>query len=208
VGQPGYHGTAILSRFPWEGVLPCCDFNGTGEARHTAVRWREGWVLHNIYIPAGGDIPDGTINIKFQQKADYLSGLLDWSQRLPATLPVLLVGDFNIAPWPLDVWSHQALLKVVSHTPVEVGWLEALRASASWHDIHRYFVPPTERLYSWWSYRSRDWLASDRGRRLDHAWCTPAFWPWVVGMEGLRSARGWDEPSDHIPLWVDFHLSG
>src|SRR3546814_9467759 len=89
-----------------------------------------------------------------------------WSETL--ALPTLLVGDFNIAPLPSDVWGHKQLLKVVSHTPVEVDALDALRASNSWVDLGRYFHPAPARLHTWWSYRSPDWTRNDRGRRLDH----------------------------------------
>jgi len=63
-------------------------------------------------------------------------------------------------------------------------------------------VPPEERLYTWWSYRARDWSLSDRGRRLDHIWVTPG----LVG--GLREARvhrdrrRWTQASDHVPVML------
>ena len=88
-------------------------------------------------------------------------------------MPTLLVGDFNIAPLECDVWSHKQLLDVVSHTPIEVEALGRLQAAHDWVDLGRRFVPPPERLYTWWSYRAKDWAASDRGRRLDHMWATP-----------------------------------
>jgi exodeoxyribonuclease-3 len=89
----------------------------------------------------------------------------------------ILVGDLNVAPYENDVWSHKQLLKVVSHTPVETERLEALRASGGWIDAARHFVPIDRKLYTWWSYRAADWAASDRGRRLDHIWVTPALAP-------------------------------
>ena len=64
---------------------------------------------------------------------------------------------------------------VVSHTPVEVDRLGRLQQAGGFVDAVRHFVPPPERLYTWWSYRARDWAASDRGRRLDHVWVTPAL---------------------------------
>ncbi len=94
----------------------------------------------------------------------------------------MLVGDLNIAPLEHDVWSHKQLLDVVSHTPVEVAAMQAwLRAG--WHDAVRHFVPADQKLYTWWSYRNRDWRLSDRGRRLDHIWVTPDLAP------ALRSHR-------------------
>jgi exodeoxyribonuclease-3 len=69
----------------------------------------------------------------------------------------------------------------------------------------RHFISPEERLYSWWSYRANDWLAADRGRRLDHVWVTPALASSLAGAHVLKPARGWDTPSDHVPVIVDFN---
>jgi exodeoxyribonuclease-3 len=113
------------------------------------------------------------------------------------------LGDLNVAPLPTDVWNHRQLLKVVSHTPVEVRALAALEASHRWVDAVRRFVPPSERLFSWWSYRAQDWAASDRGRRLDHVWATPALVERLRAASTLRAARGWPQPSDHVPVTVD-----
>jgi len=118
--------------------------------------------------------------------------------------PQIAVGDLNIAPLEHDVWSHKQLLKVVSHTPVEVEHMGRLQASLGWVDAVRHFVPPEERLYTWWSYRARDWAASNRGRRLDHVWVTPALAGSLAKASVRREVRGWDRPSDHVPIIVDF----
>ena len=109
----------------------------------------------------------------------------------------------NIAPGEHDVWSSKQLKNVVSHTAVEIAALARVQASLNWEDVSRHFVPASEKLYSWWSYRARDWAASDRGRRLDHIWVTPALLNDVTGFEILRVARGWERPSDHAPVVLD-----
>ncbi|MFN7174742.1 MAG: exodeoxyribonuclease III [Thermaurantiacus tibetensis] len=202
-GQRMHHGVAIASRLPLE-PIERQDWQGNGEARHVAVRLPSGIELHNVYIPAGGDVPDREINPKFRQKLDFLARMTDWSAAHRA--PAILVGDLNIAPLPEDVWDHEALLDVVSHTPVEVEALGQLQASRNWCDLGRRFVPPPERLYSWWSYRSPDWDAADKGRRLDHVWCSPELVDAALGVETLREARGWPRPSDHVPLLATFDL--
>jgi exodeoxyribonuclease-3 len=154
-------------------------------------------------VPAGGDVPDRTVNEKFGHKLDFLADLTAWFRAGAASAgPTVLLGDLNIAPLETDVWSHKQLLKVVSHTPVEVDALNALQGSAGWVDAVRRIIPPSERLYSWWSYRARDWSASDRGRRLDHIWVTPDLADAVHAAEVLREARGWVQPSDHVPVIV------
>ena len=66
----------------------------------------------------------------------------------------ILVGDLNIAPLEHDVWSHKQLLDVVSHTPVETELMGEVKAAFDWIDVTRSFVPESEKIYSWWSYRA------------------------------------------------------
>ena len=116
------------------------------------------------------------------------------------------MGDLNIAPLEHDVWSHKALLNVVSHTPIEVGKFEAARKAGGWVDALRKFTPAEQKLYTWWSYRSPDWSAADKGRRLDHVWVSPALEGGLNGMKVYRDVRGWERPSDHAPVRVDLTL--
>ena len=117
--------------------------------------------------------------------------------------PHILAGDFNVAPLEHDVWSHRQLLKVVSHTPLETERLVAIMAGRNWHDVMRAHVPSSDKLYTWWSYRARDWAASDRGRRLDHIWVTEPLAPALARAEIVKEARAWELPSDHVPVLVD-----
>jgi exodeoxyribonuclease-3 len=166
------------------------------------VRLPNGVRLENVYVPAGGDVPDRDVNPKFGQKLDFLDRMTRWSEAL--AVPTLLVGDLNIAPLPSDVWSHTQLLGVVSHTPVEVAAMERLRAAHGWVDLGRRFRPPPERLYTWWSYRAKDWAASDRGRRLDHQWVSPALADTATAHTVFTDCRSWPSPSDHVPIMTEF----
>lgn len=118
----------------------------------------------------------------------------------------VVVGDLNIAPLETDVWSHKALLKVVSHTPVEVEGLRRVQAAGGWIDAMRDHTPPSEKLYTWWSYRSPDWQAADKGRRLDHVWLSPDLRGHLRAVTVTREARGWDRPSDHVPVMAELRL--
>ena len=202
-GQKGYNGVAILSKLPIEEV-GSEDFASLGHARHIAGRLENGVVIHNFYVPAGGDVPDREANEKFGQKLDYLTDMRD---RFQAEKPKksILVGDLNIAPREDDVWSHKQLLKVVSHTPVEVEHLGQTQEAGAWVDVTRKDVPEGH-LYSWWSYRSPDWAAADKGRRLDHVWATPDIAGAAHSSRILREARGWEKPSDHAPVFASFDL--
>ncbi|MBU3258586.1 exodeoxyribonuclease III [Roseovarius sp. PS-C2] len=202
-GQKGYNGVAILSRLPLEDAGDM-DFAALGHARHVAARLENGTVIHNFYVPAGGDKPDRAINEKFGQKLDYLTEMRDWFRdRRPEK--AILVGDLNIAPREDDVWSHKQLLKVVSHTPIEVEHLANAQEAGGWVDVTRADIPEGQ-LYSWWSYRARDWDAADKGRRLDHVWTSGDLKNAFHSSRILRAARGWEQPSDHAPVFATFDL--
>ena len=202
-GEKGYNGVAILSRLPIEEVA-AHDFAALGQARHIAGRLENGVTIHNFYVPAGGDVPDREVNTKFGQKLDYLTDMRDFF-RAHRPQKSILVGDLNIAPRPDDVWSHKQLLKVVSHTPVEVEHLAEVMEAGGWADITRADIPQGQ-LYSWWSYRARDWDAADKGRRLDHVWASPDIANAGHSSRILRAARGWERPSDHAPVLAEFDL--
>lgn len=202
-GQKGYNGVAILSRLPLEDMGDF-DFAGLGHARHVAARLENGAVIHNFYVPAGGDVPDREVNDKFGQKLDYLTDMRDWF-RDNRPEKSILVGDLNIAPREDDVWGHKQLLKVVSHTPIEVEHLGDVMEAGGWADVTRADIPEGQ-LYSWWSYRARDWDAADKGRRLDHVWASPDIAAAAHGSRILRAARGWEKPSDHAPVFATFDL--
>jgi exodeoxyribonuclease-3 len=208
-GQTGYHGVAILSRLPFT-LDERRDICGRGHARHLSVTLdgTKPIVLHNIYVPAGGDVPDPALNEKFRHKLDFLEAMDAWfkATRGKAKSRMIVVGDLNVAPLPTDVWSHKQLLRVVSHTPAEVERFERVQASRNWVDVMRRHVPAEEKLFTWWSYRNRDWRASNRGRRLDHIWTTPALDGAAISMKVLDEARDWPRTSDHVPVIADFAI--
>lgn len=205
-GQPSYNGTAILSRVPITLHSKLCLANSQ-DCRHLAVTLPDGTILHNAYVPAGGDIPDPQQNPKFAFKLAYVHALSRWfSKEVSSHTRSILVGDLNIAPLEHDVWSHKQLLSVVSHTPIEVEHLLSLQKSLDWVDVSRLFTPASEKLYSWWSYRNQDWKKSNRGRRLDHIWVTPSLKSLIQHSEIYAPARDWQTPSDHVPVIMDIAL--
>lgn len=209
-GQSGYHGVAIVSRLPLKNIERR-DFCGKGDSRHIAASLPGGFRVHNFYVPAGGDEPDRKVNEKFGHKLDFLDEMTDWFGALGPRSKSILVGDLNVAPREHDVWSHKQLLKVVSHTPVEVEKMAQVIAAHGWIDVARELIPEPEKLYTWWSYRAKDWKASNRGRRLDHIWVSPALKKAALsgGRAAFRiheDARGWERPSDHAPVSLTFQL--
>jgi exodeoxyribonuclease III len=211
-GQKGYHGVAILSRLPLDSI-DIRDYCGKSDCRHLVVRiggyagLTNPVTVHNFYVPAGGDEPDPAVNEKFAHKLAFLDEMrIAPDMHLGDTDRAIVVGDLNVAPLENDVWSHRQMLKVVSHTPIECEKLIAVQKAGNWCDVLRAFVPEPAKLYTWWSYRARDWEAADRGRRLDHIWVSPAIADRVTDMTITRQARGWSQPSDHVPVTVAIEL--
>ena len=202
-GQRMHHGVAILSRVKIE-EDDRFDWQDNREARHVGVRLPGGVRLENVYVPAGGDVPDREANPKFGQKLDFVERMTRWSEAL--TVPTILTGDFNIAPLEADVWSHKQLIDVVSHTPIEVAALDRLQRSNDWVDLGRHFHPAPARLFTWWSYRAKDWEASDRGRRLDHMWATADVAATATAHRVFEPCRSWLKPSDHVPIMTEFAM--
>ena len=210
-GQKGYHGVATVSRIPFRDEERR-DFCEKGDTRHLAVtldiEGGDGVRVHNFYVPAGGDEPNREVNEKFAHKLDFLTEMESWykSHKAKKNARMILVGDLNVAPLEHDVWSHKQLLKVVSHTPIEVESLQRFMDAHGWSDIGREHVKAPERYYSWWSYRSKDWKVNDRGRRLDHMWASPELARQATGHSIHEYARDWEKPSDHVPLVTEFAL--
>lgn len=207
-GEKSYNGVAIISKFPIK-KSEAIDILGYGHKRHISATFETeiGDVdVHNFYVPAGGDIPDVKINDKFDHKLKFM----DWMSEYFSTQKnkkIIIVGDMNIAPLEHDVWSHKQLLKIISHTPIEVEKMDNLQKSLNWIDTQRLFVDAAEKLYSWWSYRAKDPLGANKGRRLDHIWATPNLKKHIKAMKIYTNFRSEVKPSDHVPIETIFDLS-
>ena len=204
-GQKGYHGVATIARAPFEEVGPT-QFCGQDDCRHIATR-HDGIAVHNFYVPAGGDEPDPERNPKFAHKLAFMEEMTAMFAAMRGE-PAIVVGDLNVAPGEHDVWSSRQLARIVSHTPVEREAMARMIEAGGMIDVARRLVPAEEKLYSWWSYRAKDWRASNRGRRLDHVWVTKPLEARALagGRAAFRvhgAARGWDKPSDHAPVVLD-----
>jgi exodeoxyribonuclease-3 len=211
-GQKGYHGVVVVSRLPVESCN-IQSFCGKSDCRHISAvlgeraGLREPVTLHNFYVPAGGDTPDPSINPKFAHKLSFLDEMRGCeSLRCNGAARMVLLGDLNVAPLEHDVWSHKQMLRVVSHTPIECEKLTRAQTAGGWIDAMRMKVPEPTKLFTWWSYRSPDWEAADKGRRLDHIWVAPALADRVADIQVLKKSRGWLRPSDHVPVTATLEL--
>jgi exodeoxyribonuclease III len=205
-GQKGWHGVAIVSRLPFE-ALETLGFCRRGEARVQAIRIN-GLDIWNFYIPAGGDVPDRAMNDKFDHKLEFYERLTTHISLRPKTEPLVICGDLNIAPGEHDVFNHKFMLKVVSHTPVELATFAEFITAGQLHDPFRNDYPEPQKLFSWWSYRAADFRQSNRGLRLDHILLNPSAKEMAsqITSEIHDKVREWDRPSDHAPISVTLSL--
>ena len=164
--------------------------------------------LHNFYVPAGGDEPDATINPKFAHKLDFLDEMTEWikAERV-ADGRVVLVGDLNIAPLEHDVWSHKALLKIVSHTPMEVEKLEQCFRGRRVDRRHAPFRAGKRKALHMVEL-SRRGLGGEpiRGAGSTIFSSASALGGALKELDMLREARGWERPSDHVPVSIELAL--
>lgn len=203
LGQKSYNGVAIISKIPLKNIDTSLITGDQDGARFIGAELPNGVILRNYYIPAGGDIPCETENPKFKHKMDFIRQLCN---TFNGKNEQIILGDFNIAPYEHDVWSHKQLLDVVSHTQQEVDLLMQLKQAGDFCDIARHFHNKTEKLYSWWSYRAKDWEKSNRGRRLDHIWCSNSLISQINSFHIYKEYRSLTQPSDHVPIAIEYIL--
>jgi exodeoxyribonuclease-3 len=202
-GIPRYNGVAILSKVEIDSSGGH-SFCGKEDARYL---WAKvgGLRFHNFYVPSGGR--DASLDSeRFFHKMCFLREMEGQMLSFFGEDGVdILLGDLNVAPLPEDVFDHEYMKRVVSHTPLEVAVLEGLRTRLGFRDSIREGYGMGVNLSSWWSYRSQDWRKAARGRRLDHIWVRESG----MGLseervEVLEEFRDYDSPSDHAPLMISF----
>ena len=200
-GEKSYNGVAIISKIQISDNYSLSLYNE--DKRHICAIIND-MEVHNFYVPAGGDEPDVDINPKYKHKLAYIQMMQEWfTTNRKKNNKIVLVGDLNIAPHEHDVWSSRQLRNVISHTKAERKALLDLQNCFEFIDTGRYFVDMQDKLYSWWSYRNRDWKKSNRGRRLDHIWVSNPLESLLKTITYISEARDWDKPSDHIPCVLD-----
>jgi len=204
-GMKGYNGVAILSRYPLVDVQ-ARDWCGRADCRHIEARVQTNTgpvLIQNFYIPAGGDDPDPDSNPKFAHKLAFFDELAPWLTASGRSAERAVVcGDLNVAPLESDVWSHQRLKNVITHTETERRRLTEMQAAGGWTDAVRRFVPENQPIFTWWSYRATDWRAANKGRRLDHIWVNEPLAPTLGHAAVHDETRDWPEPSDHAPVRI------
>jgi exodeoxyribonuclease III len=188
--QPRWNGVAILSKHTLQDVKT--DLCGFLPEQSRMISGTVGSLrLVNVYVPNGADVNDP----RFQHKLKYLELLRNYA--LSFTCPVILAGDFNVAPGPDDTHSPEEQDGTVCYHPLERDQID-LFIQAGFADAYRLFNPEGK-AYSWWDYRAAAWRRN-RGMRLDLVLASPGAVPLLEGCVVQSEPRGWDKPSDHTPV--------
>ncbi len=203
-GQKAFNGVAILSKFPFEEVTPRLPGDGTDDhARFLeAVVSTAGGVLRiaSIYLP-NGNPPDGD---KYTYKIKWMERLVHYAcERLAREEPLVLAGDYNVIPSALDArdpaaWAGDALFLPRTREKFRalcgLGLTDAVRAGSD-----------AGGLYTFWDYQAGAW-SKNNGIRIDHLLLSPQAADRLVKVDIDRHVRGWEKPSDHVPVVADLAL--
>jgi exodeoxyribonuclease-3 len=203
-GQKTFNGVALLSKLPFDEVTP--HLPGDQEDDHArfleAAVSVKGGVLRfaSLYLP-NGNPPDGD---KYSYKINWMDRLIHYTrERLEREEPLVLAGDFNVIPGPLDardpaVWEGDALYlprtRAKFRALISLGLTDAVRAGSD-----------AGGLYTFWDYQAGAWQKNN-GIRIDHLLLSPQAADRLVKADIDKHVRGWDKPSDHVPVVAELAL--
>lgn len=194
VGEKSYNGVAMLSRTPiTESITALPGDADDIKSRFVGGRVNGVW-LYNLYAPNGN--PLGTE--KFEYKLRWLQRLEEFVRALWATeQPALFTCDFNIIPTPRDAKTPQAWVKDALFQPESRAVFARLQ-NAGWIDAFRATQGDAE-AYTFFDYRGNAWERND-GIRIDHFFVSPEVLDRTEKCWIDTTPRGWDTPSDHVPI--------
>lgn len=199
-GQPTYNGVAILSRMPIDDVrrgLP----GDESDAQARVIEALVGGVrIVDVYVPNGAFVGSE----KYVFKLDWLARLRSHlDESFSSDAPVLLCGDFNVAPEDRDVhdpkkWEGQVLCSEPER--------DAIEKVREWGFVDTFRLHTAEAgHFSWWDYRAAA-FRRNAGLRIDHVWVTPSLAKLCTGAWIDKETRAWERPSDHAPVIVELSL--
>ncbi|MEA2204198.1 MAG: exodeoxyribonuclease [Blastocatellia bacterium] len=198
LGQRSYNGVAIISREACSNVhRGYADDEAGAHARLLAANVA-GVIVVDVYIPNGQAVGSE----KFAFKLDWMKRLRDFlDANFSPELPVVLCGDFNVAPEDRDV--HDPRLwqgRIMCSQPER----DALQRIKEWGFTDAFRLHNEQGgLYSWWDYRAGA-FRRNLGLRIDHVWVSQALVARSTGARIDASTRKWEKPSDHAPLIAEF----
>lgn len=201
-GQKTYNGVAILSKFPLEDVV--LDFPGNPVPEQ--ARFIEANILTpaglikvvNLYIPNGSEVTSD----KFAMKLVFLENLTLYLKSLDTSIPTIIGGDFNIAPFDIDVYSPEALKGEVLFTDEEKALMRKI-LNSNFFDLYRLAYPQVQE-FSWWGYRGNS-LERNEGFRIDFLLANPLLANLLQTVKIQPEIRRFTgKCSDHVPVIATF----
>lgn len=202
-GQKGFNGVAIFSKSPFEEVtrrLPGDDEDEQARYIEAVVANGDGdgvVRIASLYLPNGNPIDTP----KFPYKLAWMKRLESHARTLlDEEIPVILAGDYNVIPEPRDCrrpsdWANDALYQPESRGAFRalenLGFTDAIRATY-----------PDDEVFTFWDYQAGAWPKND-GIRIDHLMLSSYAADLLVSAGVERQTRGWEKPSDHVPVWVE-----
>ncbi|MEM9222824.1 MAG: exodeoxyribonuclease III [Pseudomonadota bacterium] len=203
-GQKGFNGVALLSKRPLEDVtrrLPGDDGDEHARWIEATVSGERGAVrVASLYLPNGNPVDTE----KFPYKIAWMDRMLDRAEAMLASdEPIVLAGDYNVIPDPKDArhpdrWTDDALFQPESrgrHRALEnLGYCDAQRA-----------VDDSAGIYTFWDYQAGAWQKNN-GIRIDHVMLSPSAADCLEGVAVEKHTRGWQKPSDHVPVVVTLDI--
>jgi len=197
-GQKGFNGVAILSKLRFDEVIRGLP----GDDSDEQARFIEGvfstdkGVLRvvSLYLPNGNPVDEDR---KFGYKLRWMARLERWAAgRLALEEPLVLAGDYNVIPEPIDarfpeLWVNDALFQPQSRQAFRrlesLGFTDAIRS-----------VTDAPGTYTFWDYQAGAWQ-KDNGIRIDHLLLSPEAADRLVSASVEKHVRAWEKPSDHVP---------
>lgn len=203
-GQKTFNGVALLSKLPFDEVAPgLIGDDGDVQARflEALVSTKTGVVrVVSLYLPNGNPAPGD----KYDYKLRWMDRLHAFAaDRLKLEEPLVLAGDYNVIPQPIDakrpeVWVNDALFLPQTRERfralTNLGFTDAIRA-----------VTDDSSVYSFWDYQAGAWQKND-GIRIDHLLLSPQAADKLTDAGIDKHVRSWDKPSDHVPVWADLNI--
>ena len=203
-GQKGFNGVAILSRTPIEDVearLPGDDEDEQARYLESVITGDRGIVrVGCLYLPNGNPVDSE----KYPYKLAWMDRLIAHArERLKLEEPFVLAGDYNIIPEPRDAarpqdWVNDALFLQTSREKFRelaaLGFTDALRA-----------MDASDGAYTFWDYQAGAWQKNN-GIRIDHLMLSPQATDRLKAVRIDKHVRGWEKPSDHVPVVIDLDV--
>jgi exodeoxyribonuclease III len=204
-GQKAFNGVAILSKHPIDEAtarLPGDDADDHARFMEAVVSTDAGALrLASIYLP-NGNPPDSD---RYAYKMRWMDRLIHYvHERLEHQEPLVLAGDFNVIPSERDAryparWVSDALFvprtREKFRALCHLGLTDAVRAASDGPGP-----------YTFWDYQAGAWQKND-GIRIDHLLLSPQAADRLLTIGIDKHVRGWEKPSDHVPVWIDLEFS-